>query len=44
MSFPSEKDIIDEVPEGDPLSVPLAVPILATSSKLAMLILLARST
>ena len=43
MIFPSEKGIMGEMPEGEPFFVPLAVPLLAGPSTLAMLILLARS-
>ncbi len=43
MIFPSEKGIMGEIPEGEPFFVPLAVPLLAGPSTLAMLILLARS-
>ena len=43
MIFPSEKGIMGEMPEGEPFFVPLAVPILAGPSTLAMLILLTRS-
>ena len=43
MIFPSEKGIMGEMPEGEPFFVPLAIPLLAGPSTLAMLILLARS-
>lgn len=43
MIFPSEKGIMGEMPDGEPFFVPLAVPLLAGPSTLAMLILLARS-
>ncbi|MEE3265381.1 MAG: YhgN family NAAT transporter [SAR324 cluster bacterium] len=43
MIFPSEKSIMGEIPEGEPFFVPLAIPLLAGPSTLAMLILLARS-
>ena len=43
MIFPTEKGIMGEMPEGEPFFVPLAVPLLAGPSTLAMLILLARS-
>ncbi|MED5435516.1 MAG: YhgN family NAAT transporter [SAR324 cluster bacterium] len=43
MIFPSEKGIMGEIPEGEPFFVPLAIPLLAGPSTLAMLILLARS-
>ena len=43
MIFPTEKGIMGDFPEGEPLIVPLAVPLLAGPSTLAMLILLARS-
>ena len=43
MIFPSENGIMGEMPEGEPFFVPLAVPLLAGPSTLAMLILLARS-
>ena len=43
MIFPNEKGIMGEMPEGEPFFVPLAVPLLAGPSTLAMLILLARS-
>ena len=41
--FPAEKGIMGEMPAGEPFFVPLAVPLLAGPSTLAMLILLARS-
>ena len=43
MIFPTEKGIMGEMPAGEPFFVPLAVPLLAGPSTLAMLILLARS-
>ena len=43
MIFPTEKGIMGDFPEGEPFIVPLAVPLLAGPSTLAMLILLARS-
>ena len=43
MIFPSEKGIMGDFPEGEPFIVPLTVPLLASPSTLAMLILLARS-
>ena len=43
MKFPTEKVIMGEIPAGEPFIVPLAVPLLAGPSTLAMLILLARS-
>ncbi|MBC8257951.1 MAG: YhgN family NAAT transporter [SAR324 cluster bacterium] len=43
MIFPSEKGIMGDMPEGEPFIVPLAVPLLAGPSTLAMLILLVRS-
>ena len=43
MIFPTEKAIMGEIPAGEPFFVPLAVPLLAGPSTLAMLILLARS-
>ena len=43
MIFPTEKGIIGDFPEGVPFIVPLAIPLLAGPSTLAMLILLARS-
>ena len=43
MIFPSEKGIMGEMPEGEPFFVPLAIPLLAGPSTLAMLILLTRS-
>ena len=43
MIFPTEKGIMGDLPEGEPFIVPLAVPLLAGPSTLAMLILLARS-
>ena len=43
MIFPSEKRIVDKMPESDPLFVPLSVPKLATPTTLAKPILLARS-
>ena len=43
MIFPTEKGIMGVLPEGEPFIVPLAVPLLAGPSTLAMLILLARS-
>ena len=43
MIIPSEKGIMGEMPEGEPFFVPLAVPLLAGPSTLAILILLARS-
>ena len=43
MIFPTEKGVMGELPEGEPFIVPLAVPLLAGPSTLAMLILLARS-
>ena len=43
MISPSEKGIMGDFPEGEPFIVPLALPLLAGPSKLAMLILLARS-
>tara|TARA_B100000700_G_C14811416_1_gene745367 strand:- start:95 stop:691 length:597 start_codon:yes stop_codon:yes gene_type:complete len=43
MIFPKEKGIMGDFPEGEPFIVPLAVPLLAGPSTLAMLILLARS-
>ena len=43
MIFPTENGVMGELPEGEPFIVPLAVPLLAGPSTLAMLILLARS-
>ena len=43
MIFPSEKGVMGDLPDGEPFFVPLAVPLLAGPSTLAMLILLARS-
>ena len=43
MIFPLEKGIMGDFHEGEPFIVPLAVPMLAGPSTLAMLILLARS-
>jgi len=43
MIFPTEKSILGDLPEGEPFVVPLAVPLLAGPSTLAMLILLVRS-
>ena len=43
MIFPTEKGVMGDLPEGEPFIVPLAVPLLAGPSTLAMLILLARS-
>ena len=43
MIFPTEKNILGYLPEGEPFVVPLAVPLLAGHSTLAMLILLVRS-
>ena len=43
MIFPTENGVMGEQPEGEPFIVPLAVPLLAGPSTLAMLILLARS-
>ena len=43
MIFPTEKSILGNLPEGEPFVVPLAVPLLAGPSTLAMLILLVRS-
>ena len=43
MIFPTEKGVMGDMPEGEPFIVPLAVPLLAGPSTLAMLILLARS-
>ena len=43
MIFPTGKGVIGDLPEGEPFIVPLAVPLLAGPSTLAMLILLARS-
>ena len=43
MIFPTEKSILVDLPEGEPFVVPLAVPLLAGPSTLAMLILLVRS-
>ena len=43
MIFPTEKCIMGEMPAGESFFVPLAVPLLAGPSTLAMLILLARS-
>ena len=43
MIFPTEKSIFGDLPEGEPFVVPLAVPLLAGHSTLAMLILLVRS-
>ena len=43
MIFPTENGIMGDFPEGEPFIVPLAVPLLAGPSTLAMLILLARS-
>ena len=43
MIFPTEKGIMGEMPAGGPFFVPLAVPLLAGYSTLAMIILLARS-
>ena len=43
MIFSTEKGIIGEMPAEEPFFVPLAVPLLAGPSTLAMLILLARS-
>ena len=41
MIFPTEKGIMGEMPAGEPFFVPLAVPLLAGPSTLAILILLA---
>ena len=41
--FPTEKSILGDLPEGEPFIVPLAIPLLAGPSTLAMLILLVRS-
>ena len=43
MIFPTENGVMGDLPEGEPFIVPLAVPLLAGPSTLAMLILLARS-
>jgi multiple antibiotic resistance protein len=43
MIFPPEGDIIEDLPEGEPLIVPLAVPLLAGPSTMATLLLLVRS-
>ena len=43
MIFQTEKSILGDLPEGEPFVVPLAVPLLAGPSTLAMLILLVRS-
>ena len=43
MVSPTEKSILGDLPEGEPFVVPLAVPLLAGHSNLAMLILLVRS-
>jgi len=43
MIFPTEKGIMGVIPSGETFFVPLAVPLLAGPSTLAMLILLARS-
>ena len=43
MIFPTEKSILWDLPEGEPFVLPLAVPLLAGPSTLAMLILLVRS-
>ena len=43
MIFPSEKGIMGEMPARKPFFVPLAVPLLAGTSTLSMLILLSRS-
>lgn len=43
MIFPTEKGIMGKMPSAEPFFVPLAVPLLAGPSTLAMLILLARS-
>ena len=43
MISPTENGIIGDFPEGEPFIVPLAIPLLAGPSTLAMLILLARS-
>ena len=43
MIFPTEKSFLGDLPEGEPFVVPLAVPLLAGPSTLAMLILLVRS-
>jgi multiple antibiotic resistance protein len=37
MIFPTEKGIIGDFPEGEPFFVPLAIPLLAGPSTLAML-------
>jgi multiple antibiotic resistance protein len=43
MIFPSEGGIMEDLPEGEPLIVPLAVPLLAGPSTMATLLLLVRS-
>ena len=43
MISPTEKSILGDLPEGEPFVAPLAVPLLAGPSTLAMLILLVRS-
>ncbi len=43
MIFPTDKGVMGDLPGGEPFLVPLAVPMLAGPSTLAMLILLARS-
>ena len=43
MIFPTENGVMGDLPEGEPFIVPLAVPLLAGPSTLAMLILLASS-
>ena len=43
MIFPQEGDIMGDLPEGEPLIVPLAVPLLAGPSTMTTLLLLVRS-